>query len=260
MPFHGWLPAAMVAPTPVSALLHAVAVVKAGVFTVIKVVVYIFGIDLLAGSSGTDWLMYVAGTTTMVASAMALQQDNLKRRLAYSTIGQLAYVVLAASLFTPAATLGATLHIAGHAFGKITLFFAAGAIYTSAHLTLVSQLDGIGRRMPITMLAFGLACLSMIGLPPTAGFISKFYIVMAASEAGAWFALLALAVSTIFNAAYFMPIVFRAFARPAPANATYGEAPWPITLAISLTAMLTLAMFLRPGPLVELARVLMLRL
>lgn len=260
MPFHGWLPAAMVAPTPVSALLHAVAVVKAGVFTVIKVVVYVFGIDLLADSGGADWLVYVAGCTTMIASFIALQQDNLKRRLAFSTIGQLAYVVLAVAIFTPAATMGATLHIAGHAFGKITLFFAAGAIYTSAHLTLVSQLDGVGRRMPITLLAFGLGSLSMIGLPPTAGFVSKFYIVMAASDAQAWFALIALAVSTILNAAYFMPIVYRAFAKPAPANATYGEAPWPSVLALSLTAMLTLAMFLKPGPLVDLAKMLMERL
>ncbi len=256
MPFHGWLPAAMVAPTPVSALLHAVAVVKAGVFTVIKVVVYIFGIDLLAGNGGGNWLIYVAGTTTMIASLTALQQDNLKRRLAFSTIGQLAYVVLAVSIFTPAATLGATLHIAGHAFGKITLFFAAGAIYTSAHLTLVSQLDGVGRRMPITLLAFGLGSLSMIGLPPTAGFLSKFYIVMAAAEAEAWFALIALAVSTVLNAAYFLPIVYRAFAKPAPVDARYGEAPWQSVLALSLTAMLTFAMFIQPGPLVDLVRML----
>ena len=154
MPFHRWLPAAMVAPTPVSALLHAVAVVKAGVFTVVKVIVYIFGVETLAGLASVDWLPTVAGFTIIAASVVALRADNLKRRLAYSTVSQLSYVVLAAALLAPLSVVGAVLHIAAHAFGKITLFFAAGAIYTAAHKTEVSQLDGIGRRMPWTMGAF----------------------------------------------------------------------------------------------------------
>ena len=160
MPVHRWLPAAMVAPTPVSALLHAVAVVKAGVFSVVKVIVYVFGVETLAGSTSVDWLPTVAGFTIVAASIVALRADNLKRRLAYSTVSQLSYVVLAAALLTPLSIVGAALHIAAHAVGKITLFFAAGAIYTAAHKTEVSELDGIGRRMPWTMGAFAIGALS----------------------------------------------------------------------------------------------------
>ena len=183
MPFHRWLPAAMVAPTPVSALLHAVAVVKAGVFTVIKVIVYIFGVDFMAGLGTGDWLAYVAGFTIIASSVVALRSDNLKRRLAYSTISQLSYVVIAAAILTPISIVGAALHIAAHAFGKITLFLAAGAILVASQKTRVSQLDGIGRRMPWTMAAFGIGALSMIGVPPTAGFVSKWYILQGALQA-----------------------------------------------------------------------------
>lgn len=256
MPIHAWLPAAMVAPTPVSALLHAVAVVKAGVFCLLKVMIYVFGLDLLQEHASTDWLLYVACVTTVTASAIALAQDNLKRRLAFSTIGQLAYVSIAAALFTPASMLGGGLHIAGHAFGKITLFFAAGAIYTAAHKTLISQLKGIGRQMPITMTAFTIGSLSMIGLPPTAGFVSKWHIVQAAGSAGAWFALVAMVLSTLLTAGYFLPIVQTAFARPDdPADLEkHGEAPWPICLAMILTSALVLGMFVLPGPVLALAR------
>lgn len=248
MPIHRWLPAAMVAPTPVSALLHAVAVVKAGVFTVVKVIVYVFGIDLLAASPSADWLVYVAGTTIVLASLIALRQDNLKRRLAYSTISQLSYVVMAAALFTPAAIMGATLHIAAHAFGKITLFFAAGSIYTAAHKTLVSELDGVGRRMPWTMAAFTIGALSMIGVPPTAGFISKWFIIGGAIEATQYFALGVIIVSTLLNAGYFLPIVHRAFLRPGdPDEHAHGEAPLAIVVALCATAGLTLLMFFLPG-------------
>ena len=173
MPFHRWLPAAMVAPTPVSALLHAVAVVKAGVFCVTKVVVYVFGLELLRGEPTTVWLVWVAGFAIVAASVVALSQDNLKRRLAYSTVSQLGYVVLAAALLAPLSVMAAVLHIVAHAVSKITLFFAAGAIYTAAHKTKVSEPSGIGWRMPWTMGAFAIATLSMIGLPPTAGFLSK---------------------------------------------------------------------------------------
>ncbi|PKO87410.1 MAG: cation:proton antiporter [Betaproteobacteria bacterium HGW-Betaproteobacteria-12] len=247
MPFHRWLPAAMVAPTPVSALLHAVAVVKAGVFSVIKVVVYIFGLDQLAGA--TDWLVAIAGFTIIAASVVALSADNLKRRLAYSTISQLSYVTLAVAILAPLSVVAAALHIAAHAFGKITLFFAAGSIYTAAHKTEVSQLDGIGRRMPWTMAAFGIGALSMIGLPPAAGFVSKWYLVSGAMSQGQWFALAVVLASTLLNAAYFLPIVYRAFFRPLSAEAVahpHGEAPLPIVIALSLTAAGTLAMFFFP--------------
>ncbi len=250
---HHWLPAAMVAPTPVSALLHAVAVVKAGVFTVVKVVVYVFGLDYVQVEPFTGWLVYVAGLTIVFASAVALRQDNLKRRLAYSTISQLSYVVMAAALFTPVAIMGAIVHIAAHAFGKITLFFAAGSIYTAAHKTEVSQLDGIGRLMPWTMGAFAIGALSMIGVPPTAGFVSKWFILGGAWEARHYFALAIIIVSTLLNTGYFVPIVYRAFFRSPPAEAAHGEAPLPIVLALTITAALALLMFLFPAWAISLA-------
>ncbi|HET6746442.1 MAG TPA: proton-conducting transporter membrane subunit, partial [Candidatus Limnocylindria bacterium] len=175
MPLHSWLPAAMVAPTPVSALLHAVAVVKAGVFAIVKVMVYVFGIETLRTSGYSGWLIYVAGATVIVASLIALRQDNLKRLLAYSTVSQLSYVVLAAAILAPISVVGAAMHIAAHAVSKITLFFAAGSIYTATHKTEVSELKGIGRRMPWTMGAFAVGALSMIGVPPTAGFLGKWF-------------------------------------------------------------------------------------
>jgi multicomponent Na+:H+ antiporter subunit D len=250
MPVHFWLPAAMVAPTPVSALLHAVAVVKAGVFTVVKVVVYVFGIDYLAASGAGDWLTYVAGATVITASVIALMQDNLKKRLAYSTISQLSYVMLATAILTPISIIGAALHIAAHAVSKITLFFAAGSIYTAAHLTEVSQLDGIGRRMPWTMGAFAIGALSMIGVPPTAGFLSKWFMLSGGMAAGNRVAVWVIIVSTCLNASYFLPIIYKAFFRAPPAatpgHPAHGEGPFPVVLALTITALGILAMFFFP--------------
>lgn len=246
MPFHRWLPAAMVAPTPVSALLHAVAVVKAGVFSVVKVVVYVFGVNEIAGLASVQWLPLIAGFTIIVASVIALRADNLKRRLAYSTVSQLSYVVLAVALLTPLSVIGAALHIVTHALGKITLFFAAGAIYTAAHKTEVSQLAGIGRRMPWTMGAFTIGALSLIGVPPAAGFVSKWFIMSGAAEGGHFVALAVLIASTLLNAAYFLPIVHMAFFRKPDEDdgaRVHGEAPWPMVVAVTLTAGATLAMF-----------------
>jgi multicomponent Na+:H+ antiporter subunit D len=243
MPCHRWLPAAMVAPTPVSALLHAVAVVKAGVFAVVKVIVYVFGVEALAGVRASDWLPPVAGFTVLAASVVALRSDNLKRRLAYSTVSQLSYVVLAAAVLAPLTVVGAVLHIAAHAFGKITLFFAAGAISTASGKTEVSQLDGIGRRMPWTMGAFTIGALSLIGIPPAAGFLSKWLMFQGAASVGHWTALAVLAASTLLNAAYFLPIVHAAFLRePHSGDPAHGEAPWTMVVALWLTAALTLAL------------------
>jgi multicomponent Na+:H+ antiporter subunit D len=212
--------------TPVSALLHAVAVVKAGVFSVVKVIVYVFGVDnwlrpALAATAlvPTGW-SGVAGFTIVAASVVALNADNLKRRLAYSTVSQLSYVVMAAALLAPLSLIGAVLHIAAHAVGKITLFFAAGAIYTAAHKTEVSQLDGIGRRMPWTMGAFTIGALSMIGLPPAVGFVSKWYMLSGAMAAQHWLAVAVIVASTLLNAGYFLPIVYRAFFVAPPRAAT----------------------------------------
>jgi multicomponent Na+:H+ antiporter subunit D len=243
MPVHRWLPAAMVAPTPVSALLHAVAVVKAGVFTVVKVVVYVFGVDTLSGVGAADWLPAVAGFTILAASIVALRADNLKRRLAYSTVSQLSYVVLATSLLAPLSVAAAALHIATHAVGKITLFFAAGAIYTASHKSEVSQLDGIGRRMPWTMGAFSIGALSLIGIPPAAGFLSKWLMFQGAAIEGHWMVFAVLGLSTILNAAYFLPIVHAAFLRePRPGDPAHGEAPWTMVAAMSVTAAATLVL------------------
>jgi multicomponent Na+:H+ antiporter subunit D len=249
MPLHRWLPAAMVAPTPVSALLHAVAVVKAGVFSILKVAVLVFGIDTLGTAGQSAWLTAVAGTTILLASVIALKQDNLKRRLAYSTISQLSYIVLGIAVLAPISIAGAAMHIAAHAFSKITLFFAAGSIYTAAHLTEVSQLDGIGRRMPWTMGAFTIGALGMIGVPPTAGFLGKWFILGGAMQTANWLAVGVIFASTILNAAYFLPIVYRAFFCEAAGDRhghKSGEAPWPIVVALVATAAGTVLMFLFP--------------
>lgn len=265
MPGHFWLPAAMVAPTPVSALLHAVAVVKAGVFTVLKVIVYIFGIDALAAAGSGEWLLWAAGFTVVMASLIALRQDNLKKRLAYSTVSQLSYVVLAAAILTPISAIGAAMHIAGHAVAKITLFFAAGSIYTASHKTEISELNGIGWKMPWTMTAFAIGSLAMIGLPPTSGFFGKWFMLSAATTTQDWLVITVVVLSTVLNACYFLPILIRAFFREPEkviaghaAGAQYaglgqghgddhGEAPWPIVLALAITAALTVLLFFFPN-------------
>ncbi len=211
MPFHRWLPAAMVAPTPVSALLHAVAVVKAGVFTITKVIVYIFGIDHLAQTGASVWLMWVAGGSLVISSVIALSQDNLKRRLAYSTVSQLSYITLGAALATSAGVLGGSMHIAMHAMGKITLFFCAGAIIVLAHKTKVSEMDGLGRKMPFTMFAFFLGSMSIIGLPPFGGSWSKWYLAMGAAQAEQYVFIGVYMLSSLLSIGYLMPVVGRAF-------------------------------------------------
>ena len=278
MPFHRWLPAAMVAPTPVSALLHAVAVVKAGVFTVMKVVVYIFGIDLLAASGQNLWLMYLAAASIVIASLVALTKDNLKARLAYSTVSQLGYVVLGAALATSAGVIGGSMQIAMHAMGKITLFFCAGAIYTATRKTEVSQMAGLGRVMPFTFGAFLIGALSIIGLPPLGGSWSKWHLMLGAADADQLVLIAVLMISSLLNVAYLIPIVARGFFLPAapadeprPASARAGpgagggaaaapkgglsgirEAPWFCVVPLCLTALGCLALFFFADPLYRL--------
>jgi len=254
MPIHRWLPAAMVAPTPVSALLHAVAVVKAGVFTVTKVFVYIFGIDFLFNQPSHRLIIWLACFTIVVSSFIALRQTNLKRLLAYSTIGQLSYVVLAASVLKPLSEVGASMHMMAHAFGKITLFFAAGAIYVASKKTEIIDMRGIGRRMPWTMAAFAIGALSMIGVPPTGGFISKWYILGGAIQDDNYLALATLVASTLLNAAYFLPFIFAAFLYEEDVKPVkeHGEAPWPMVAALTFTALLTFAFFLFHQPIADL--------
>lgn len=267
MPFHRWLPAAMVAPTPVSALLHAVAVVKAGVFSVLKIVVYIFGPEHLQATGASEWLVYLATFSLLAASIVALTKDNLKARLAYSTVSQLAYIVLAAAIATPLALVGAAMHIVTHAFGKITLFFVAGAIHTATHKTEISQLNGIGRAMPFTLAAFFIGALSIIGLPPLGGAWSKLYIALGGLDGDYWFVLAALMISSVLNVAYLMPIVVRAFFAPSDEDDAHDhdgeaqqegeggeppppdgikEAPWLCVIPLCFTALACGVLFFLP--------------
>lgn len=243
MPLHRWLPAAMVAPTPVSALLHAVAVVKAGVFAILKVSVYVFGLDTLSTSGAATPMMWVAAVTLLTAAVIALRSDNLKMRLAYSTVSQLAYIVLAATLARDLAVSGGALHMVTHAVGKITLFFCAGAIYIAAHRTRVSELDGLGRAMPWTFGAFGLAALSIVGLPPFGGMWSKWLILLGAADAGQLVMMVVLLGGSLLSMAYLLPIPVRAFLRPAPSEHLHGEAPVTLVLPLTLTALACVALF-----------------
>jgi multicomponent Na+:H+ antiporter subunit D len=257
MPFHRWLPAAMVAPTPVSALLHAVAVVKTGVFSVLKIVTYTFGIDTLTTTGAAYWLLPVTAFTVIAASIVAFTKDNLKARLAYSTISQLSYIVMAALLATVMSVSGGVLHIVMHAFGKITLFFCAGAILVALHKSEISKLDGIGRKMPITMGAFFIGAISIIGLPPAGGVWSKLLIAGGSLDTGSIIWVGVLMLSTLLNIAYLLPIPLRAFLRPDPdlapgERATLQEAPFACLWAIVLTAISCVLLFLYPQPLTEL--------
>lgn len=211
MPFHHWLPGAMVAPTPVSALLHAVAVVKVGVFCTTRVMLYIFGVDTMADLNLGIPTAYFVSITILAASIIALSKDNLKARLAYSTVSQLSYIILGVALLTPTGIEGGLIHIVNHAFAKITLFFCAGAIYVVTHKKYISELDGLGRTMPFTFGAFAIASLSMIGAPPVGGFITKWNLLIGSIEADQIGILLILIASTVLNVAYFAPITYRAF-------------------------------------------------
>ncbi|AFL53145.1 NADH-quinone oxidoreductase subunit N [Sinorhizobium fredii USDA 257] len=254
MPMHAWLPAAMVAPTPVSALLHAVAVVKMGVFCVLRVVFHVFGPGLMGGLGLGIATAYLVSFTILMASIYALTRDDLKARLAYSTVSQLSYVVLGAVLLSPVAMVGGIIHIAAHAFSKITLFFCAGSIYCASGKRNISDMAGIGRRLPWTMGAFFVASLSMIGVPPTAGFVSKWYLTLGSVQAGEIAFLIVLLASSVLNAAYFLPVSYVAFfgvgAEESPA--TVREIPL-VTVPLVATAILSVLMGIFPGYFLALA-------
>jgi len=263
MPLHAWLPAAMVAPTPVSALLHAVAVVKVGAFSVFRVLTGVFGVDFMA-QCGLDILVGVLASITIVtASLVALSQDGLKRRLAFSTISQLSYIVLGAALLHPKGLTGGLLHIAMHAFGKITLFFCAGAIFVATGLKNISDMKGLGRRMPVTMGAFLVGSLGVIGLPPAGGFLSKWTLLLGTLQAHQIGFLVVLLVSSLLNAAYFLPIVYNAyFAKPSDPGASSGmqEAPAWCLAAILVTSVCSVILFFHPWPFMDLAQLAMIQI
>jgi multicomponent Na+:H+ antiporter subunit D len=257
MPLHSWLPGAMVAPTPVSALLHAVAVVKVGVFCVIRVYSDIFGTEVLQNLDGEDWLIGIACATILISSLIALSQDNLKRRLAFSTIGQLGYVVLGATLATDMGIGGSVLHIAMHACGKITLFFCAGAIFVASGKKYVSQLGGLGRKMPITMGAFMIGSLSVIGLPPLGGFVSKWYLALGALDRDAIWVVVVLLVSSLLNVFYLLPVAVTAFFRTEETEENPGiqEAPMACVVPLALTAVGCFVLFFLADPLLRLVKI-----
>ena len=259
MPLHNWLPSAMVAPTPVSALLHAVAVVKAGVFSVCRIMLSGFGVNLMDALGLGAAMSVFAATTIVAASVIALTKDDLKARLAYSTVSQLSYVVLGVSMLTPLAVTGGLAHIAHHAFSKITLFFTAGAIYVATHQKKISMMSGMGRRMPWTFGAFAVAALSMIGVPPVCGFVSKWYMVNGAASTGHYALLTALLASTLLNAASFTPVVYKAFfEEPAPGIdlSHYSEAPLTMVVPLCFTAAMSVFLGLYPETFIQFIRVL----
>ena len=247
MPLHSWLPTAMVAPTPVSALLHAVAVVKAGVFGFTRAVGFIIGPELLHSSGAAEYLISFTVATILVASLIALRQDNLKARLAYSTVGHLSYIVLGIAMISPSAWVGGILHIVNHAMMKITLFFCAGAIHVKTHCTEVSQLNGIGKQMPITMGAFALASLGLAGVPPVTGFISKWYLVQGSLNVGQSALAAVFLISGVLNAGYFFSIVARAFFRRSDKFTRFNEASPLLLVPLVITALFSLLLGLFPN-------------
>ena len=249
MPFHNWLPSAMVAPTPVSALLHAVAVVKAGVFCVSRVMLSTFGTNCLQELGIGLITAYVVSFTILAASIIALTKDDLKARLAYSTVSQLSYIILGVALLDNMGVLGGIIHIVNHGFSKITLFFCAGAIYVAAHKKKISDMAGIGYAMPFTMGAFALASLSMIGAPPVGGFVTKWYLLNGALEIKNIPILIVLMTSTILNAGYFVPIIIRAFfegKKERWSRSDIKEAPMTMVVPIVLASAISLILGIYP--------------
>lgn len=241
MPFHRWLPSAMVAPAPVSALLHAVAVVKAGVFTLLKIGVYIFGVGYLSLSGASDWLVWVAAVSIIVAALIAISKDDLKARLAYSTVSQLAYVTLGVALANQMGVVGGTMQMIMHAMAKITLFMCAGAIYVAAHKTRVSEMAGLGRQMPWTFAAFLVASLSIVGLPPMGGGWSKWFLLLAAADARQTAMIAVLALGSLLSIAYLLPVAGTAlFMPPRRANTLGAAAIEPVASSIAEAPLLCL--------------------
>lgn len=260
MPFHSWLPAAMVAPTPVSALLHAVAVVKVGVFSIIRVITGIFGVQLLKSYDLNIVIMVIASITILVSSCIALSQDELKRRLAFSTISQLSYIIFGVALLSPLGILGGTIHIVMHAFSKITLFFCAGAIYVATKKKYISQMKGLGKKMPFTFAAFFIGALGVIGLPPSGGFYSKFNLILGTLEASHTIFMVVLLISSFLNAFYFMPIVYNAFfvksdEEQQDKNIKIKEANLCLLIPLIITAFISIGLFFYPNIFVDLIEI-----
>ena len=247
MPFHSWLPTAMIAPTPVSALLHAVAVVKAGVFGIVRIVCYIYGVDLMTSLGLGIALACIAGFTMIVANLFAIAQDHLKRRLAYSTINQLSYIILGAALLTSDGLRGAMIHIPFHGFMKITLFLCAGAIVVVTGKKNISEMGGVGKTMPVTMLAFTIGALGMCGIPPACGFISKWFLCLGTLQAHEIVFLFVLLIASLLDVVYFFPIIHTAFFKQPEGEAKeveVKEAPLFMLIPLTITAIFSVLFLL----------------
>jgi multicomponent Na+:H+ antiporter subunit D len=258
MPFHHWLPGAMVAPTPVSALLHAVAVVKVGVFCTTRVMLYVFGVDTMHALNLGIPTAYFVGFTVIMASVLALSKNNLKERLAYSTVSQLSYIIMGVALLTPAGIDGGLIHIVNHAFSKITLFFCAGAIYIAAHKKDISDMGGLGKTMPFTFGAFAVASLSMIGAPPVAGFVTKWSLLVGSIQAHQIGILLILIASTMLNVGYFAPVTIKAFFGKRPEGETFQgikEAPLSMLIPILIACTISVLLGIFPNFMMQFVRV-----
>jgi multicomponent Na+:H+ antiporter subunit D len=257
MPLHSWLPTAMIAPTPVSALLHAVAVVKAGVFCVVRVVLFVFGPTLMHSLSLDMVLAYVAAFTILAASIFAITMDNLKMRLAYSTVSQLSYIVLGVAMVTPSGITGGIFNMVSHAFAKITLFFCAGSIFVASGKKNISEMNGIGKKMPYTMIAFSIGALSMVGLPPASGFLTKWYLGLGSLEMNQLVLLAVILLSAILNTIYFFPVIYTAFFKELPEGESpeRKEAPMFVVVPLALTAIATILLFLFPSIYLDLIRI-----
>jgi len=252
-PVHGWLPVAMVAPAPVSALLHAVAVVKAGAFGIVRLLHSLFGIQVATGMGVAGFVAALAAFTIVYGSVRALRQDDLKRMLAYSTVSQLSYVALGVALTSASAQVGGLVHLVHQGLMKITLFFCAGLLAETLGVKRISEMGGVARRMPLTMLAFSVAALGMIGIPPLPGFLSKWHLGVGALEAGVWWIVPVLLASSLLNAAYFLPVIGRAYvpdvegAPEHPPRQGRFEADWRLLSPAVVTALLTLGAGLLGG-------------
>lgn len=248
MPLHGWLPAAMIAPTPVSALLHAVAVVKTGVFCVLRVIGFVFGPKLLAEIGTVDALAWAAAASILISSLIALRQDHLKRRLAFSTIGQLSYIVLGAALLSPLSIKGAYLHLVAHAVMKITLFMCAGLIIARTHRNNISELYGIGKKLPVTMACFTIASLGIAGMPFLVGFISKWNLALGALQAGKPLYVLVWVASALLAAGYLIPVCQMAYLKKDPHEdiREYGEISYRMLIPICITTAMAVILGIMP--------------
>ncbi len=253
VPLHGWLPKAMVAPAPVSALLHAVAVVKAGAFGIVRIVYDVYGVATAAQLGVLQPLAIAAGVTIVYGSVRALFQDELKKRLAYSTVSQVSYIVLGVAILGPAATIGGLVHLVNQGLMKITLFFGAGNYAETLGIHRVSEMNGVGRRMPLTTAAFTIAALGMIGVPPLAGYVSKWYLQQGAIQAGDEWVALVLGASSLLNAAYFLPILYRAWFLSPPEQwaEEHGFGKWETHWMLLLPPLVTAALVIWAGVFAE---------